>query len=39
MMWALMSIDVLERLHHERGWTREQIADHCAALYRAVFVA
>jgi AcrR family transcriptional regulator len=39
MMWALMSIDVLDRLCHGRGWSREQIADQLAALYRAVFVS
>lgn len=38
MMWALMSIDVLDRLRNQRGWSREQIAEHFAALYRALFV-
>lgn len=38
MMWALMSIDVLDRLLNERRWSRRRIADHLAALYRAVFV-
>jgi AcrR family transcriptional regulator len=37
MMWALMSIDVLDRLL-ERRWSRRRIAGHLAGVYRAVFV-
>lgn len=37
MLWALMSWDVLEGLLVERGWSREQYAEHMAVLFRATF--
>ena len=37
MMWALMSIDVLDRLHNERHWSRRRIAEHLADLLQATF--
>jgi AcrR family transcriptional regulator len=38
MMWALMSIDVLDRLLNERRWPRARVAEHLAALFRVTFV-
>jgi len=38
MMWALMSLDVLERLHTDRRWTPRQFADHLATLFHRTFV-
>lgn len=38
MMWALMSIDVLDRLLNQRRWSRRRIAEHLAALFQATFV-
>jgi AcrR family transcriptional regulator len=38
MMWALMSIDVLDRLLNERRWSQRRVAEHLAALFRATFV-
>src|SRR5690554_3060109 len=38
LMWALMSIDVLDRLLNERRWSRRRVADHLARLFRAVFL-
>jgi hypothetical protein len=37
-MWALMSIDVLDRLLNERRWSRRRVAEHLAALFRLTFV-
>ena len=39
MMWALMSIDVLDRLHNERRWSTRRVAEHLAALFHATFAA
>ncbi len=39
MMWALMSIDVLDRLHNERHWSTRRVAAHLAALFHATFTA
>jgi AcrR family transcriptional regulator len=38
MMWALMSIDVLDRLLNERRWSRRRVAEHLAALFQVTFV-
>lgn len=38
MMWALMSIDLLDRLLNERRWPRRRAADQLAALFQATFV-
>jgi hypothetical protein len=38
MMWALMSIDLLDRLLNERRWSRRRAADQLTALFRAVFL-
>jgi AcrR family transcriptional regulator len=38
MMWALMSIDLLDRLLNERRWSRRRVAEHLAALFHATFV-
>lgn len=38
LLWALMSIDVLDRLLNQRRWSRRRIADHLAAVYHATFV-
>lgn len=39
MMWALMSIDLLDRLINERRWSGRRVADHLATLFQTVFVA
>lgn len=39
LMWALMSIDVLDRLHNERRWSTRQVADHLGTLFQVTFVA
>lgn len=39
LMWALMSIDVLDRLINQRHWSRRRTADQLAALFQATFVA
>jgi AcrR family transcriptional regulator len=38
MMWALMSIDVLDRLLNERRWSRRRVAKHLGALFQVTFV-
>jgi AcrR family transcriptional regulator len=38
MMWALMSIDLLDRLLNERRWSRRRVAEHLAALFQVTFV-
>jgi AcrR family transcriptional regulator len=38
MMWALMSIDVLDRLVNERRWSRRRVAEHLTTLFQATFV-
>ncbi|HEX7745456.1 MAG TPA: helix-turn-helix domain-containing protein [Micromonosporaceae bacterium] len=38
LMWALMSIDVLDRLLNERRWSRQRVAEHLATLFQATFV-
>jgi AcrR family transcriptional regulator len=38
MMWALLSIDVLDRLLNERRWSRRRVAEHLAALFQLTFV-
>jgi AcrR family transcriptional regulator len=38
MMWALMSIDVLDRLLNERRWSHRRAAEHLAALFHTTFV-
>jgi hypothetical protein len=38
LMWALMSIDVLDRLLNQRRWSRQRIAEHLAALFQVTFV-
>ena len=37
MMWALMSIDVLDRLLNERRWSRRRVAEHLADLFQVTF--
>jgi AcrR family transcriptional regulator len=37
MMWALMSIDLLDRLLNERHWSRRRVAEHLANLFRVTF--
>jgi AcrR family transcriptional regulator len=39
MMWALMSLDVLDRLLNERRWSRRRVAEHLAALFHVTFVS
>lgn len=39
MMWALMSIDLLDRLLYQRRWPRRRAADQLAALFQATFVS
>lgn len=39
MMWALMSIDVLDRLINERHWSHRRVAEHLAALFQAAFLS
>src|SRR5207248_10101244 len=38
MMWALMSIDLLDRLHNQRRWPSRRVADHLNTLFQATFV-
>lgn len=38
MLWALMSLDVLERLVHDRQWSRKRLGEHLAALLNRTFV-
>lgn len=38
MMWALMSIDLLDRLINQRHWSRRQTAEQLAALFHNTFV-
>lgn len=38
LMWALMSIDVLDRLLNERRWSTRRLAEHLAALFQVTFV-
>ena len=37
MMWALMSIDMLDRLLNERQWSPERVAKHLADLFQHTF--
>jgi AcrR family transcriptional regulator len=37
MMWALMSIDLLDRLLNQRRWSRERVADQLEALFHTTF--
>jgi AcrR family transcriptional regulator len=37
MMWALMSIDVLDRLLNERRWSRRRVTEHLANLFQVTF--
>jgi AcrR family transcriptional regulator len=39
MLWALISTDLLERLLHERRWSRAKLADHLALLMRSTLVS
>jgi AcrR family transcriptional regulator len=39
MMWALMSIDLLDRLHNQRRWPGRRVADHLNTLFQATFVS
>ncbi|GAB2589264.1 hypothetical protein GCM10027168_22700 [Streptomyces capparidis] len=39
MLWALMSVDVAERLTVGRRWPPERYAEHLAAVFRGAFVA
>jgi AcrR family transcriptional regulator len=39
MMWALMSIDVLDRLLNERRWSRQRVAAQLAALFQDTFAS
>jgi AcrR family transcriptional regulator len=39
MMWALMSIDVLDRLLNERRWSRRRVAEHLAGLFQVTFAS
>lgn len=38
MMWALMSLDILERLTIDRRWSHKRYADHTALMLRSTFV-
>lgn len=37
MMWALMSIDVLDRLLNQRRWSHRRVAEHLATLFQVTF--
>lgn len=37
MMWALMSLDILERLTVDRHWSHKRYADHMALTLRSTF--
>lgn len=39
MLWALMSLDILDRLLTERHWSRKRYAEHLAALLEATFAS
>lgn len=38
MVWALMSLDILERLLIDQRWSRKRLGQHLAALLKATFV-
>ncbi|WP_158562798.1 TetR/AcrR family transcriptional regulator [Marinitenerispora sediminis] len=38
MLWALISSDLIEALHVERGWSEDQLAGHLALMFRRTFV-
>ncbi|MFC7330864.1 TetR/AcrR family transcriptional regulator [Marinactinospora rubrisoli] len=38
MLWALISSDMIEALHTERGWSGDRLAEHLAVLLRRTFV-
>lgn len=38
MLWALMSLDMLERLTVDRRWSRKRYAEHLGLLFRRTFV-
>jgi hypothetical protein len=38
MMWALMSIDLLDRLVNQRRWSSRRVADHLTTLFHTTFV-
>jgi AcrR family transcriptional regulator len=37
MLWALMSLDILDRLLTDRGWSRKRFAEHLTTLLEATF--
>jgi hypothetical protein len=39
MLFALIASDVIEALTVDRRWSRAQLADHLALLFRSTFVA
>lgn len=39
MMWALMSIDLLDRLVNQRHWPSRRVADHLNTLFHATFAS
>jgi hypothetical protein len=39
MMWALMSVDLLDRLVNQRRWPGRRVADHLNTLFHATFVS
>lgn len=39
MVWALMSLDLLERLVTDRRWSQARVAKHLDSLLVASFVA
>jgi hypothetical protein len=39
MVWALMSLDILERLIQERRWSKDTLAANLSLLLETTFVA
>jgi AcrR family transcriptional regulator len=37
MIWSLMSVDLLDRLLNQRGWSAKRIGEHLAVLFTSAF--
>jgi hypothetical protein len=39
MIWSLMSVDLLDRLLNQRGWSAKRTGEHLAVLFTSTFAA
>ncbi|MEC3918397.1 TetR/AcrR family transcriptional regulator [Nocardia sp. CDC160] len=39
LLWSLMSLDLLDRLAHQRRWSNKRLTEQLTAMYFATFVA